>query len=173
MVELRDLYLKMGELLKANEDFAVVTVVRTEGSTPRKPGAKMIVRRDGSIYGTIGGGPVERTAVEEALKAISDGKPRLLSFRLEEGEEGMVCGGNMDVFIEPVVSSFKVLIVGGGHIGKTLAKMASLAGLSTLMVEPRIARDEIPAETFLIAKDYVEGLSQLPIDGKTLSLIHI
>ena len=55
----RDIYLKIGELLKHGEDFAVATIVKTEGPTPRGPGAKMIVRRDGSIYGSVGGGPVE------------------------------------------------------------------------------------------------------------------
>jgi len=167
----RDIYLKIGELLKHGEDFAVATVVKTEGPTPRGPGAKMIVRRDGSIYGSVGGGPVERRVIEEALAALREGKPRIISFRLREDADGMACGGNLDVFIEPVLPESTILIFGGGHIGKALARLASAIGFPHILIDPTVRRDEIPAETRLVAENYVEALSKIEVNSKTCVVI--
>ncbi len=103
---------------------ALVTVVETKGSTPRDAGAKMIVFEDGSIIDTIGGGVVEQYIITEAKKVIKSNTPKLLHYSLDDNkdgiETGMICGGDMKVFIEPIKNSPSLYIFGAGHIGKHL-----------------------------------------------------
>lgn len=101
---MKEVYRDMNELLRSGKHFAVATVVGTRGSTPRKIGAKMLVVSDGSFSGTVGGGCGEAEVWQEAMDALKDNKPRLVTIDLtndyEEG--GMICGGVMEVFVEPV-----------------------------------------------------------------------
>ncbi|RMF79470.1 MAG: XdhC family protein, partial [Chloroflexi bacterium] len=108
------------------EAVALVTVIRVEGSVPRHEGSKMVVRADGSIVGTIGGGMLESMVIKEALQTISDGQTRSASYTLNDLDEGDpgICGGTIEVFIEPVGISPTVLIIGMGHVGKALAEVA-------------------------------------------------
>ena len=98
-LRVREIYRKINELLEKEERFAVATVVKTEGSTPRKVGAKMLIMENGSTHGSIGGGKPETVIINEALKAIHDEKPRSISFRLDKGSNlEMICGGNVDIY---------------------------------------------------------------------------
>lgn len=91
---------------------ALATVIKASGSTPRNPGTKMIIRPDGRIHGTVGGGCGEAEVIREALQALRDGRPRVYTINLTNEaavDEGMVCGGRMEVFIEllsPVSANF-------------------------------------------------------------------
>jgi len=169
--ETREIYGKIAELLSRGEEFAVATIVRTDGSTPRNVGTKMIILRDGSIHGTIGGGTVEKTVISEALKAIKDGKPRLLTFRLEREEDGMICGGNMDIYVEPVTLGYDILIIGGGHVGRALARLASAMGFPVTLIDPAAKMEDYPEETKIIAKDCVEGLAEAEVTPRTCIVI--
>jgi len=129
-------------LAKAQADgvpVVLVTVIDTKGSMPRHAGSKMVVYEDGSLVGTVGGGAMEGRVIEEALAALSDGKPRVRNFTLNsiaEGDPG-ICGGSADIFIEPVGSAPTLLVVGGGHVGKALAELGKWAGYRVVLNDDR------------------------------------
>ena len=135
-----DIYQKIQQLKEDRRPSALVTVVKTKGSVPREAGSKMIVLEDGSIYGTIGGSTVEALIIEEAREVIKNGRPRLISHDLYDrdgADTGMVCGGKMDFFIEPLNTVERLYIFGGGHVGYHLARMAHLAGFEYTVIDER------------------------------------
>ena len=100
-----DIYREMARLIGEGQTVALATVIRVRGSTPREPGAKMVVTPDGSIIGTVGGGCGEAEVWQAALEVIRTGRPRVVRVDLTEdisSERGAICGGIMDVFVEPV-----------------------------------------------------------------------
>lgn len=123
------------------EHVALATVVSVQGSVPRHAGSKMLVRQGGSIVGTVGGGAMESMVIKEALAAISDGQTRMPSYRLNDlanGDPG-ICGGTVQVFIEPVGSAPILLVIGGGHVGKALAELGLWAGWRVILSDDRPA----------------------------------
>ena len=120
---------------------ALATVVSVQGSVPRHAGSKMLVRQNGSIVGTVGGGKMESLVVQEAIAAIQDRKTRLPSYSLNDlanGDPG-VCGGTLQVFIEPVGSAPTLLVIGGGHVGKALAELGLWSGWRVILSDDRPA----------------------------------
>ncbi|MBN2329230.1 MAG: XdhC family protein [Candidatus Omnitrophica bacterium] len=128
------------ELLDENRTAALATVVETKGSSPRKPGARMIVYPDGSIEGTVGGGGLEKRVIEESLALMKKGESRLLHISLHDqapgASEGM-CGGEMRVFIESIGGAPRLLILGAGHVARTLARMAVELDLNVMVYDNR------------------------------------
>lgn len=167
-----------GELVRLSaecKDAVIVTIISVTGSTPREEGAKMLVRADGSIVGTIGGGNLENEVVREALTAIKIGKAKLLSYHLTEGENaGMVCGGDLEVFIEPVLAEPHLFIFGGGHIGLALAKIARLTGFKIIVIDDRpdfaVAQRFPEAEQTLVT-DYNDAFSNLNVKNSDYIVI--
>jgi xanthine dehydrogenase accessory factor len=96
------IYREIAEAVERGECVVLATVARTRGSTPRKTGAKMVVRGDGTFFGTIGGGCGEAEVWQEAMAALADGRPRIVTVDLTEPTDGedKICGGLMDVFVE-------------------------------------------------------------------------
>lgn len=96
---------RLWKISKSGETAALVIVIKTEGSAPRKAGAKMIILKDGKTIGTMGGGELEEKVIKEAFDAINKQSPRVVSFTLdaEKGKLDMMCGGTLDVYIEPVI----------------------------------------------------------------------
>lgn len=128
------------DALARGETVALVTIVRAQGSTPQRVGAKMLVFADGRTVGTIGGGCYESEAFWKARDAISSGRPSLVRFDLNDdiaGESGLICGGQMDVFIEPLSASPHLYIAGGGHVGVCLARAAAEVGFRIHIVDDR------------------------------------
>lgn len=128
------------EALKRGEPAALVTVVRSQGSTPQRAGAKMLVFADGRTVGTIGGGCYENEAVGKARLAITEGKPTLLHFELNDDfaqENGLICGGRMDVHVDPLLPDPHLYIIGAGHVGHELAGIAPTAGFRLHVVDDR------------------------------------
>ena len=108
------------EALRLGETVALVTVVRAQGSTPQRAGAKMLVWADGRTVGTIGGGCYENDAFWKAREAIVSGRPSLVHYELNDDfaqENGLICGGRMDVHIDPLAPSPRLYIIGAGHVG--------------------------------------------------------
>lgn len=119
---------------------ALVTVVGTQGSTPQRPGARMLVYADGAVSGTIGGGCVEAEMTRRARQALESGRPVLTSYDLtpeQAGDEGLVCGGRMEVFIEPLEGTPELAILGGGHVARPLCTLASMAGFRVSVLDDR------------------------------------
>ncbi len=142
---------------------AVATVVRTTGSVPRHEGTRMLVHPDGQIEGTVGGGELEGQVIQAALAALEDGIPKYLHYEfrdLEQGDVG-VCGGEMEVFVEAVRSSPTVVVVGGGHVGSSVAYLAHWLGFRVVVADdrPEFATPEaVPG-----ADEYIQApLAELP-----------
>jgi len=129
------LYEEIIRLQKARIPAVFATIVESSGSCPRKTGAKMIVRQDGTILGTVGGGKTEAEVIESAFDAIRQGAPRTLSFSLTE-EHGSVCGGKFKVFLEPITVPPHLVVIGGGHVGQAVSRTARDAGFSVSIVDP-------------------------------------
>lgn len=119
--------------------YAICTIVHSSGSVPRHIGSKMVVLEDGSIMGSVGGGETENRVIQEAGEALQDGKPRKLVYNLVDparGDPG-ICGGTVEVFVEPVLPHATVLIVGGGHVGKAVAHLTKWLGFRVVVSDDR------------------------------------
>jgi xanthine dehydrogenase accessory factor len=122
-------------------DFAVVTIVKAQGSTPRGEDAKMLVYSNGERLGTIGGGELEASAVCDARTAIANNRSALVEYRLDDRDEeglGMKCGGDVQVFIEVHRSRPRLIIAGAGHVGKALCDAACLLDFEIVVIDDRV-----------------------------------
>ena len=129
----------VAELENTHQPAALCTVVKTSGSTPRHSTSKMLVYPDGHIIGTVGGGELENRVVKEALASLLDGKPCLLEYSMTDparGDPGL-CGGQVEVFVEPILPAPVLVVVGGGHVGKALAYLAKWLGFHVAVSDDR------------------------------------
>lgn len=134
-----NLYRIAADLEDRNRPFVLATILESSGSTPRSR-AKMIVEADGTCHGTIGGGRVESSVIEEARACLSSGKPRTLEFDLTgKGPEPdpMICGGKMTVLLEPGELKPRLLLVGAGHVNQALARAAAPLGFRIAVADER------------------------------------
>src|SRR5579859_4635195 len=123
-----DLYDEIVRLRSLGQKCAVATIVQVNGSIPSFESAKILVREDGSFMGTVGGGCVEAEVWNAAREVIETDKPKHLTFNLGQDaayDNGLICGGQLDVFVEPVLPVPRAVIFGAGHISKSLCKVAS------------------------------------------------
>jgi xanthine dehydrogenase accessory factor len=136
----QDVFSSLAEALDRGEEVALVTIVAASGSTPQRVGAKMLVYADGRTVGTIGGGCYENDAFWKAKEAIKERRPAKVKYELSDDfaeESGLICGGQMEVFIEPVEAAPDVYIFGAGHVGTSLAKMAHDTGFHVHVIDDR------------------------------------
>lgn len=154
---------RIAELKKQGKTFCIVTVVDSQGATPRKAGARGLIYPDGSLEGTVGGGNIELEATQIAQQVMKSKKPLLRKFDLEELENGgMICGGSMTLFFEPVLPDRVLTIFGGGHVGRAVARVAYEAGWQVRVID---ARDGVldpqffPAQSELISENYLKYIS--------------
>jgi xanthine dehydrogenase accessory factor len=123
---MKSIYQALAELETKNESAVLCTVVRSQGSTPRHSTSKMLVYEDGSFIGTVGGGELENRVYEVAKQSLVDGVPQLLEYTMADparGDPG-VCGGTVEVFVEPILPAPILVVIGGGHVGKAVAHLA-------------------------------------------------
>src|SRR6202046_2697367 len=133
-----DVYEELLRLRNLGQKCALATIVQVRGSIPSFESAKLLVREDGSMIGTIGGGCVEAEVWNAAREVMETEKPRHLSFNLGQDaayDNGLICGGQLDVFVEPVLPQPAAFVFGAGHISKSISKIADLAGFSTTIVD--------------------------------------
>ena len=144
----QDFYQSIVETLNHGEAVAIAVVTKASGSVPRGVGSKMLVWRDGTIDGTVGGGTMEERVIQEAKEAIVDGRPRHREYLFASDAENSVgmCGGQAEVFIDVVRPVQTVMIIGAGHIAVPLARIAALNGYRVSIVDDR--PDFISAERF-------------------------
>ena len=145
--------------LERGEAAALVTIVSSTGSTPQRVGAKMLVFADGRTVGTIGGGCYENDAFWKAREAIDHRRPKLVHYELSDDfaqETGLICGGQMDVYIEPIEPSPELFVVGAGHVGFHLARLAHEVGFRVHIVDDRekfANTDRFPHAEEVVAED--------------------
>ena len=132
-------YRQIADAEEKNMPVVVCTVISTRGSTPRHEGSKMLVYEDGHIDGSVGGGEVENRVIKEAKDALQDGRPRVLSYNMVDPSRGDpgVCGGTVDVYVEPVLPKPEVIIIGGGHVGQAVAHLAHWLGFKVVVSDDR------------------------------------
>jgi xanthine dehydrogenase accessory factor len=123
-------------LLESGEKGALATVIRATGSTPQRPGARLLLTGDGTIVGTVGGGAIERAVIEALQTCVATGKSDVLIRDLGR-DLGMCCGGRMEVFVERVEARPRLLLFGAGHVGKATAALATSAGFDVTVIDDR------------------------------------
>jgi len=133
------IYLALAELVENNLSGVLCTVIRTRGSTPRHATSKMLVYPDGHFLGTVGGGGLEQHVIAACLEARLDGKPRLLEFNMVDPARGDVgvCGGTVEVFVEPILPKPVLVVIGAGHVGKAVAHLAHWLGFRVAVNDDR------------------------------------
>ena len=137
-----DIYEQIVQLRQQGRRGAVATIVNVRGSVPSFETAKMLIRDDGSIIGTVGGGCVEAEVWQAAREVMESEKPRTLTFNLNQNpkyDTGLVCGGTLDIFIEPVLPPALLYIFGAGHVSVNLYKVAKDAGFEVIVADDRKA----------------------------------
>lgn len=157
-----DIYREIAALRQRGGNAVLVTVIRVKGSTPRKPGAKMLVFPDGKISGTVGGGIRESDIISMARNLLeSSSATALETVDFHEGltgEAGPVCGGEMQVFMEKIGYHQKLIINGAGHVGHSLYQMAVPLGFQITIIDPRPQFNS--EERFPLAKRFLREFSQ-------------
>ncbi len=162
-----DIYEEIVKLRQEGRRGAVATIVNVRGSIPSFETAKMLVRDDGSIAGTIGGGCVEAEVWQAAREVMETEKPRSLTFNLNQDpkyDTGLVCGGTLDIFIEPVLPPALLYIFGAGHVSVNLYRVARSAGFDVTVVDDREAyanRERFPDAQEVLAVDFDQAMAQL------------
>ena len=134
------MFAALGEALKNGEEVALVTIVSANGSVPQRVGAKMLVHADGRIVGTIGGGCYEHEALLKARESLKTRKPYTVRYELADdfaAESGLICGGQMEIFVEPIEPSPVVYIFGAGHVGQFVGRVAHDAGFRVHVIDDR------------------------------------
>ncbi|MFY9644813.1 MAG: XdhC/CoxI family protein [Terriglobales bacterium] len=162
-----DLYEEIVRLRQQGRRGAVATIINVRGSIPSFKTAKMLVRDDGSILGTIGGGCVEAEVWQAAREVMESEKPRTMAFNLNQDpkyDTGLVCGGTLEIFVEPILPPADLYIFGAGHVATSLYQVARLAGFDVTVIDDREAyanRDRFPEAHQVIAEDFDKAASQL------------
>jgi xanthine dehydrogenase accessory factor len=172
-----DLYDEIVRLRKLGQKCAVATIVQVNGSIPSFESAKILVREDGSFLGTVGGGCVEAEVWNAAREVIETEKPRHLNFSLSQDaayDEGLICGGQLNIFVEPVIPQPRAFIFGGGHVSKGISKIATLAGFSTSIIDNREAfanQERFPEAEATYAEEYEDVFPKLPVNSSSYLII--
>ena len=136
---MKTIFQALHDLETARESAGLCIVVRSQGSTPRGSTSKMLVYPDGGILGTVGGGELENRVIAAALQSLEDGRAQLLEFNMADPQRGDpgVCGGQVEVFVEPILPPPTLVVIGGGHVGKAVAHLARWMGFRVAVSDDR------------------------------------
>lgn len=168
-----ELYEEVVRLTRQGEPFVLATVVAHGGSSPRKAGAKMLVRGDGSTLGTVGGGRIEQETIESARASLADGEARSLEFILTE-EHGYACGGSMTVFIELQGRRPQLVMFGAGHVGRAVTALAHGCGFRVVVVDERpdcAVPALLPGADQIFCAPVPDAFGRLQMDRESLAVI--
>ena len=166
-IEPVDIYSEIVRLRDSGRRGAIATIINVRGSIPSFETAKMLVRDDGSIHGTIGGGCVEAEVWQAAREVMEAEKPRTLTFNLNNNpkyDSGLVCGGTLDIFIEPILPVSILYLFGAGHISHSLHLAARLAGFDTVIIDDRATyanAERFPGARHIFSDDYDQTIAKL------------
>lgn len=172
-----EVFAALGEALKRGEEVALVTIVSANGSTPQRVGAKMLVYADGRVLGTIGGGCYENEALWKAREVLKTRKAVTVKYELADdfaAESGLICGGQMEVFIEPIEPSPTVYIFGAGHVGRYVGRIAHEAGFRVHVVDDRekfANRERFPDAAEIVVDDIPEWLAKTALPTSAYAVV--
>jgi xanthine dehydrogenase accessory factor len=136
---MHSIYQALSDLEKNSNSAALCTVVKSEGSTPRHVGSKMLVYPDGKFLGTVGGGELESRIIKAALESLTNGTAQNLSYTMADPSRGDpgVCGGTVEVFVEPILPPAMIVVIGAGHVGKAVVHLAKWLGFRVAVSDDR------------------------------------
>ena len=173
----KEIYASLYQMVEKEEPAALVTLLEASGSAPGKPGFKMLVDREGNIVGTIGGGLVEATAIQEAREALQKNTPKISTYTLDTetaGGLGMLCGGEITVFIDIIAPPETLVIAGAGHIAQPLAAMGKILGFNITVLDDRdefCNKERFPQADQCLVGDIPELLQNMRITKNTFVVI--
>lgn len=161
-------YQKIIDAQNSNLRVALCVIVNTKGSTPREKGAKMLVYSNGEIFGSIGGGELEKAVIANAIRSLKTGQSELFRHDLLH-QHNMCCGGSVEIFIEPIMEKDKLYIFGAGHTGHALASHARLLDFEVVIIDDRKEYlDQIDLDGInKLHLHYSQALPLLPMDEQT------
>ncbi|MCH6570304.1 MAG: XdhC family protein [Acidobacteria bacterium] len=172
-----DIFEEIVRLRREGGKAALATVVKWLGSTPRRDNAKMLILEDGSTMGSIGGGSTEAEVVEEARRVLETEKASLTKFTLTQEEaarDGLICGGTVEVFVEPILPDPSLLLMGGGHLAQAIAEAAQRVSFKVSVVDDRASfanRERFPGVEETIVASFEESLDSIDVTENTFILI--
>jgi xanthine dehydrogenase accessory factor len=152
---------------------ALATIVQVKGSAPREAGSKILIKGDGTTFGSIGGGTLEAVICREAMSVLREGRAKMLHFDLtgEEAEaDQMLCGGEMDIFIEPILPQPTLYIFGAGHISRSISKIAKMIGFRVVVIDDRAEfanPERFPEADEIFSEDFFAAFSRLRINDSS------
>jgi xanthine dehydrogenase accessory factor len=169
---------EMLRIMKTNEQAWLLTVTASEGSTPGKAGIKMILKADGTFMGTIGGGNIEKRAMERVL-VERPSTPQKWQYDLS-GQQllnptDMICGGMQEIFVEPLFSAESLYILGGGHCGIALSELAAKCGFHVTVIDDReewASKEKHPYAANVICTDYAKASDVVPDGSYVVIMTH-
>ncbi len=172
-----EIYQELVNVTSKGERAVLATVISSSGSAPRKAGAKMLIKNDGTFIGTVGGGGVEQQVREKAIEVMNSGEPQIVHFDLSGKEcvAQMICGGQMDVFLEPILPSETLYLCGAGHISQSTAAMGKMLGFRVVVIDPRPEfnnSDRFPNADSLVVEDYAIAIPKLDIEEDSYVIIY-
>ncbi len=173
---MKSIYQALAELEKNNETAVLCTVTSSEGSTPRHVGSKMLVHPDGSFIGTVGGGEMEQRVIKEALAALDDSRSRLVHYNMVDPSRGDpgTCGGQVEVFVEPILPAPLIVVIGAGHVGKSVVHLAKWLGFRVAASDDRVEfcnPESTPNADAYYPVPMAELPKQIKIDKRTVLIL--
>jgi len=170
--KVRELLSELMAAQELGEPVVLATIIRARGSVPRQSGSKMLIYDDGRISGTIGGGEMESRVVQEAQACLADGQTRIVPYSLVEPERGDpgLCGGEVEVYLEPYAPPATLLVIGCGHVGKAVASLAYWLGYRVVLNDDRpelVTPENIPEADLYLPGGIDELLEQVQIHNNT------
>ena len=172
-----EIYQELASIISKGERAVLATVVSSHGSTPRRAGAKMLIKRDDIFIGTVGGGGVEQQVKEKAIELMNSGETQIMHFDLSgRGEEAtMICGGQMEVFLEPIRPPETLYLFGAGHISESTATMGKMLGFRVIVIDPRPEYNNIgrfPEADSLVVEEYESAFPKLDVGRDSYIVIY-
>ena len=172
-----DVFDEIQRLRQQGRKAALATIVQIRGSVPSFQSAKMLIRDDGSTLGSVGGGCVEAEVWTAAQDVIREEKARVMSFDLTDesmAESGLICGGKLEIFIEPVLPTPKIVIFGAGHIATQVSKISTIAGFQTTIVDNRPVyanRERFPEAEAIYSESFEQAFDEIVPTENTYVII--
>src|SRR5262245_25653013 len=172
-----DIFDEIQRLRQEGRRAALATIVQIRGSVPSFQSAKMLVRDDGSTLGSVGGGCVEAEVWTAAQDDLRDEKSRVMSFDLTDesmAESGLICGGKVEIFVEPILPTPQMIVFGAGHIATQVSKIATIAGFRTTIVDNRPVyanAERFPEAEAIYSESFEEAFEQLTPNENTYLII--
>ena len=172
-----EIYQELVNVITRGERAVLATIISSHGSVPRKAGAKMLVKDDGSFIGTIGGGGTEYKVSQKVAEVMKSGQPQIVRFDLSGKDQTleMLCGGQMEVFLEPILPAETIYLFGAGHTSQSTTRIAKLLGFRVVVVDPRPEynnAERFPEADSLVVEEYDDAFAKLNVDEDSYVVIY-